>query len=306
MEMLWKLLPTLLSGALASVTVKTPLGDMVGNLDAKTGVPSFQGIPYAKAPIGNLRFADPQPWTDSYPSAGLDATKAKSQCICNSQGGSEDCLFMNIYTSSTLPTTNKKPVLFFIHGGAFVIGSGSLPIYDGSHLAKKHDAVVVTINYRLGSFGWAQLVKGSANFGLKDQREAMSFIQRSGFISAFGGDTARVMIFGESAGAISVLMHLVSPKSFGLYSSALFESGMSAAKSQALTLEQGANYTKAAGCSGASDVLACLRGKTTVELNKAEGALLPPSANPFAVMGWGPSVDTVDIPEDPLKLMLAG
>jgi len=216
---------------------------------------------------------------------------------------------MNIYSPSAQPSpVDLKPILFFIHGGAFVIGAGS--DYDGTQLAKKHDALVITINYRLGSFGWVQFVKGSANFGFKDQREAMHFIQRSTagakYISAFGGDPSRIMIFGESAGAISVVDHLVSPRSFGLFTEALFESGMPSAKAQNVAVEQGGNYSQAAGCSEDSDVLACMRGKKTAELTKAEGILNPASANPFTSMGWGPSVDVVDIPEDPLALIMAG
>jgi len=305
-----KLLPlAFLRAVAATVTVTTPLGDVHGKLDDQGKVSSFKGIPFAKAPVGALRFADPEPWTHGYGPGGLDATAFRSKCACSAQEGSEDCLFLNIYTPSAQPSAaESRPVLFFIHGGAFILGSSS--DYDGTVLAAKHGAVVVTVNYRLGSFGWLQLIKGSANFGLKDQREAMRFVQRETngvkFISAFGGDSSRLMIFGESAGGISVADHLVAPKSFGLFTSALFESGMPSASGQDLALEKGANFSRAAGCGAAQDALACLRVKTTKELKTAEAILSPPWSNPFTTMLWGPTVDATDIPDVPLKLVIAG
>ena len=141
--------------------------------------------------------------------------------------------------------------------------------YDGSHLASKHGCVVVSINYRLGSLGFGQFIQGQANFGLQDQRQALQFIQepkarprgsgRGGlqgraantpppFIASFGGDPGRVMLFGESAGAISVAVHLVTPGSFGLFSTALVESGFPSAKPQQLALDQSRNLTRKLGC----------------------------------------------------------
>ena len=116
-------------------------------------------------------------------------------------------------------------VLLFIHGGSFIVGGGLQ--YNASTLAMKHAAVYVTINYRLGAFGFANLDAGRANFGLSDQRSAMRWVKQH--IGAFGGDQTRVLIFGESAGAMSIGLHLLSPPSAGLFDAALMESGMAEA-----------------------------------------------------------------------------
>jgi len=305
MMMIFAFWACVVPAAASTVTVKTPLGNVHGSLDAKSGVSSFKGIRYALAPTGDRRFANPELWTQNYAPAGLDADSAGSRCVSASQTGSEDCLFMNIYTPTSQPSpADSMPVLFFIHGGAFVGGAGS--DYDGTNLAKKQHAVVVTINYRLGSFGWALVTGSMGNFGLKDQREGLRFIQRSKYISAFGGDTSRIMIFGESAGAISVVMHLVAPKSFGMFTSALFESGFPSAKANDVSLAQGSNYSRAAGCDKSAGVLACLSSKTTKELTDAERSVSPPTSNLFANLGWGPAVDNDEITEDPLVLFAKG
>ena len=141
---------------------------------------------------------------------------------------SEDCLYLNVWTPAK-SQKEKLPVMVLIHGGAFVRGAGSLPLYNGSALARK-GVIVVTLNYRLGSLGFLSHPKlaeespnnTSGNYGLLDQLAALKWVQDN--IEAFGGDPANVTVFGESAGAVSIISLLASPQSEGLYSQAIVES----------------------------------------------------------------------------------
>uniref|UniRef100_A0A1B6CWJ1 Carboxylic ester hydrolase n=1 Tax=Clastoptera arizonana TaxID=38151 RepID=A0A1B6CWJ1_9HEMI len=184
----------------------------------------FLGIPYAQPPIGALRFKPPQPplkW-----SGVRNAWMAKDVCV---QGfptirGSEDCLYINVYTPN-LPANGKplKPVMFWIYGGSFQTGDGIL-IYGPDYLVAK-DVVVVTFNYRLNSLGFLSLGNNliSGNVGLKDQVEALRWVKQN--IANFGGDPNRVTIFGESAGAASVEYLILSPSASGLFQQAIVQSG---------------------------------------------------------------------------------
>ena len=185
----------------------------------------FVGIRYAQPPIGDLRFKKPVAvanWTDVY-----DATETRNICWqansskYNREHMNEDCLFLNIW-SSNLQTL--KPVLFWIHGGAFIMGSSFSESINGSALATYH-VVIVTINYRLGLFGF--LYGGSedapGNAGLYDQLLALKWINEN--IKSFGGDPDQITISGESAGAISVGLHLLSDMSKGLFKRAIIQSG---------------------------------------------------------------------------------
>ncbi|XP_011550237.3 esterase E4 isoform X1 [Plutella xylostella] len=187
---------------------------------------SFKGIPYAEPPVGKLRFKSPQPpkpWTGV-----LEAVEHGKVCpqVEMFSGrfleGSEDCLFLNIYTSSL---QTKKPVMVFIHGGAFVSGSGDSELF-GPHYLLEKDVVLVTINYRLEVLGFLCLdteeVPGNA--GMRDQVAALKWVQEN--ISQFGGDPNNVTLFGESAGSVSVNHHVLSPLSRGLFHKAIMQSGV--------------------------------------------------------------------------------
>jgi carboxylesterase type B len=192
---------------------------------------SFQGIPYAKPPIGALRFKDPQPpepWTGV-----RDATKDGSECysrdmIFKKLVGSEDCLFLNVYTQQLPSNTNKtlKPVMVWIHGGAFRSGSNKTDVY-GPEFLLTEDIVLVTINYRLGIFGFLSFEDASlgvpGNAGLKDMVMALKWVQKN--ISKFSGDPNNVTIFGESAGGASVHYLVLSPLAAGLFHKAIAQSG---------------------------------------------------------------------------------
>jgi carboxylesterase type B len=192
----------------------------------------FQGIPYAKPPLGELRFKSPQPpkkWSGVF-----DASKGGDNCYsCDMYRpelvlGSENCLVLNVYTKKISDEKEKNlcPVLFWIHGGGFVYGSGSEDLYSPDYLITE-DVVVVTINYRLGILGFLRLEDPSlgvpGNAGMKDMVMALKWVQRN--IDKFGGDPNNVTIFGESAGGVSTHLLLLSPMSKGLFHKAIAQSG---------------------------------------------------------------------------------
>jgi len=213
----------------------TSLGEVVGNDDSATsGTYAWKGIPFAKAPVGELRWrapVDASPWTrprltQQFGSAcassgrldgpGLnnryDETIATS---LNQAVGSEDCLYLNIWRPAT--TGEALPVIVFVHGGSNVSGYTADPLYDGAALARTANAVVVTVNYRLGIFGFfrsphlrsGDAAEDSGNFALLDIIKSLQFVQRN--IAAFGGNPANVTLMGESAGAVNVYAILTSP-----------------------------------------------------------------------------------------------
>ncbi|XP_034231252.1 juvenile hormone esterase-like isoform X2 [Thrips palmi] len=187
---------------------------------------SFKGIPYAKAPLGELRFRNPQPaepWHGSVRPALAEGSKCVQIAVPSMQPeGAEDCLFLNVYSRWLGPA--KLPVMVYIHGGGFVYGSGTLA-ENGPEFLIYHDVVLVTLNYRLGAFGFLNLDNDDipGNMGLKDQVLALKWVQEN--IAAFGGDPSKVTIFGNSAGAVSVHYHTLSRASQGLFRAAIMQSG---------------------------------------------------------------------------------
>ena len=186
---------------------------------------SFTGIPYAAPPVGHLRFKPPQPpakW-----SCPLDATK-KRNTICPQlnfgldnegllDGSTEDCLYLNVYVPAA-PKNNSRslPVAVWLHGGAFMFGSGSA-CWFGPQFWMVHDIILVTLNYRLGPLGFLSLGNQEipGNAGMLDQVAALQWVQDN--IHRFGGDPDNVTLMGQSAGSFSTTYHLVSPKSKGLF-----------------------------------------------------------------------------------------
>ncbi len=211
----------LVAAALALATpprVRTDAGVVEGIVDSATGVEVFRGIPYAAPAVWGQSPQPPLPWTGVRRADGLGWNCIQPQVYDDidpfTAGVSQDCLFLNVWTSGT---GGKRPVMFWIHGGGFKAGFGGEARHDGGRLAQK-GVVVVTINYRLGDFGF----KGG-NYGLRDQIAALRWVRRN--IARFGGDPARVTIFGESAGGMSVGALMVSPLARGLFQRAILESG---------------------------------------------------------------------------------
>ncbi|MGI5447417.1 carboxylesterase/lipase family protein [Streptomyces sp. CA-243310] len=256
---------------------------------------TFSGIPYAAPPTGPLRWRAPVPaarWQGV-----RDATTTAPRCVqmpapgAAEVVGSEDCLYLNVTTPTPTPTRKpagqKRPVLVWMHGGAFLGGSGS--DHDPRELAVRGDAVVVTVNYRLGIFGFfGHPGLGSAPpFGLADQQTALRWVRANA--ERFGGDPGRVTLFGESAGALSVCAHLTSPTAVGLFQRAVLQSGSCLMSfppgalgprtpayepfaSQRDVRAAGADAARQLGCAkGTEDeVLACLRGQSTDRLATAQ------------------------------------
>ena len=218
------------------VQTKVENGTIEGLYDTKTGLQTFFGIPFAKPPVGDLRWKEPQPaenWkgvleTKSFsprPVQGIVFGDMQSR----SDGLSEDCLYLNVWTPAK-KNTSGLPVLVYFFGGGFVAGDASEPRYDGASMAQK-GIVVVTVNYRLNIFGFfahpelskEAPYKASGNYGLLDQHAGLKWVQKN--IAIFGGDPKRVTIAGESAGSIAVSAQMVSPLSKDLIAGAIGESG---------------------------------------------------------------------------------
>lgn len=194
---------------------------------------AYLGIPYAKPPVGKLRWQPPQPIASWQPKI-YPATQAGPECVQPPgaghavYAGDENCLYLNVWR----PIKNNKnllPVMVFIPGGGFLVGQGGLESYNGTYLANSGNVVVVTLNYRLGSLGFLRYEKNhsdiAGNFGLLDQLTAMQWVHDN--IKNFGGDPSKVTLFGESAGAMSVGLHLFSiPKSQPLFRAAIMESNV--------------------------------------------------------------------------------
>ena len=219
-----------------AVQTKIENGIIEGNFDTKTGIQKYFGVPFAKPPVGDLRWKAPKP-LDNW--KGIKQTKKFGprpvqadifgDMESRSDGLSEDCLYLNVWTPAKR-NTKDLPVLVYYYGGGFVAGDASEPRYDGESMAKK-GIVVVTVNYRLNIFGCLALpelsaeapYKASGNYGLLDQVAALKWVQKN--IAAFGGNPKKVTIAGESAGSISVSELMASPLSKNLIAGAIGESG---------------------------------------------------------------------------------
>lgn len=252
--------------------------------------------------------------SDSFKSSCMQSDNAFT--VVPFEDVSEDCLYLNVFT----PTSNNDaglPVMLFFYGGSWDTGSASSPLYWGEHLMAEgpEGAVVVTANYRLNVFGFlgGEVLRdeegSTGNWGLRDQRRAMQWVQEN--IAGFGGDPSRVTIFGESAGAGSVAAHLSSPRSYAaspaLFHSAIMESGspgtpwsamnMSFAEAHLLTV------ATSLGClqdDGAAADVACMRGKSTDEIMEARKGVHAP------FIKWAPVVDGVELTATPEALTAQG
>jgi para-nitrobenzyl esterase len=246
------------------------------------GLREFKGIPYAASPVGDLRWGMPRPapaWRGI-----LDASNYRSPCPQLARYGipeasaDEDCLFINVTApySGKADQRRKRPVIVWIHGGAFVGGSSAL--YPLDHLARSGDAVVVSFNYRLGVFGFVAHPSfdedHNGGYGLEDQRAALRWVKRN--IAAFGGDPSNITVAGESAGAAGVCMHILAPdETKGLFHKAIIQSA--GCVTPLPTVEEGKEIGKKVadlvGCKNEATALSCLRGKPVKEMLDAAAAV---------------------------------
>ncbi|MGW1228835.1 carboxylesterase/lipase family protein [Streptomyces sp. NPDC001515] len=288
--------------AVAPDRVVTEEGPVLGSTAG--AVRTFQGIPYAAPPTGERRWKRPQAvraW-----SATLDARAPRGACaqptdqpIAIAGGGGEDCLYLNVTTPAARPA-RPLPVIVWIHGGSFAYGDGAS--YGAAKLAAaRQGAVVVTVNYRLGVFGFlsAPGLDAPANLGLLDQQAALRWVARNA--GAFGGDARNVTIMGQSAGGYSVCAQLVSPGARGLFSKAIVQSagcvGPDGSFSREEAEETGKAVVEASGCREPGAVEACLRGRSTEELV---------GASVSGHEGFRPVVDGEVLPEAPAAAIAAG
>ncbi len=293
--------------------VVTDLGAVRGV--RRNGAIEFRGIPFAAPPVGDLRFAPPRPaspWADVRDASAFGASCPQTRRFdLTERSTTEDCLFVNVSVPAEVRAGERLPVLAWIHGGAFVGGSSSL--YRLDRLAARGRMVVVSFNYRVGLLGFMP-VKGldpdaNGDAGLEDQRLALRWIQRN--VAAFGGDPGNVTVAGESAGAGSICMHLVSPaRVAGLFHKAIVQSAgcLQPMPTLAASIDDSdparpPAWKKVAdrvGCGSATDVVACLRAASVDSLLEAQDAVSS------GVMSFGPSVGNGTVPSQARDAIRAG
>jgi len=271
------------------VQVTTDLGVVRGV--RHDGVIEFRGIPYAAPPVTNLRWELPQP---AKPWRGLlDANQYRSACPQVARHGpteasdSEDCLYLNVATPlhGIEKPPRRRPVIVWIHGGGFVGGSSALyPLY---FIASSGDVIVVSLNYRLGVFGFMATpwfgTDHNGGYGLEDQRFALRWVKRN--IAAFGGDPGNVTLAGEGAGGASVCMHILAPdETAGLFHKAIIQSAGCTAPlpTVAEAKRTGQQVAARVGCGDEETALACLRGKSAKELLDAAAEVGAAGTMPYA------------------------
>ncbi|XP_070577219.1 acetylcholinesterase-like [Ptychodera flava] len=279
-------------GSNSAPVVSIQLGDIMGvrrNISGK-GVNRFLGIPYARKPVRHLRFRPPRPLTRGW-NGVRKTTSFGPNCMqvfenftdfpeWNLKGPmNEDCLYLNVWMPSPAPT--RAPVMVWIHGGGLYSGATSLDAYNGDVLAAMEGVIVVSMNYRLGAFGFLSLYDAEipGNMGMMDQVMALQWVRDN--IGAFGGDPSQVTIFGESAGSVSVGFHLLSPLSRDLFNRAIMQSGGPTAywafRPEDEVLDMANSLAKNLGCDGFdSDVVKpvsiakCLRQRSAADIVTAQ------------------------------------
>lgn len=300
-----------MDGHADEVLVDTRAGKLAGRREG--GVAVFRGIPYAASTAGANRFRPPQPvepWAGTRDASQFGPLAPQQPSAMETLLGqsevhsSEDCLSLNVWTPAT--DDRRRPVMFWIHGGAFIFGSGSTPWYDGTRFATDGDAVVVTINYRLGAFGFTYLEElggaefaGSGNAGILDQIAALEWVRDN--IERFGGSPDDITIFGESAGAMSVGTLLGAPSADGLFHRAILQSGA-------------ASFTTPA----ADATPVTERLMTTAGVSSVAGLVALPAADLLAAqqqmiassgtlgLPFRPVVDSTVLPANPLDTIASG
>ncbi len=294
-----------------------PQGDVRG-LDLGASC-SFLGIPYADSPAGGNRWKPPQPRAAWSPSV-VDARTGVPQCpqVQLPQGvllGSEDCLFMNVWTRDLRPAA-LAPVIVWLHTGAFTGASANFAGSNGRTFAEQTGAVVVAPNYRVGPLGFLAhralaaedpTRPTSGNYGLLDQQAALRWVQDN--IARFGGDPNNVTLAGTSAGGASVALHLISPGSAGLYHRAILQSAYLSTTRWAThqrRLLTGDAWTTAIGCTDPREVLACMRSKTRDQVLTAMPVGTLQVVEPADRVYWEPVVDGLVVPDQPRALFESG
>ena len=285
--------------------VKIANGELEGVNES--GIKTFKGVPFAAPPVGNLRWREPQPVVNWNGVRKADKFGPRAMQLpvfgdmnFRSNGMSEDCLYLNVWTPSK-NGNEKLPVLVYFYGGGFIAGDGSEPRYDGESLARR-GIVTVTVNYRLGIFGFfvhPELTKesthhASGNYGLLDQSAALVWVQKN--IAAFGGDPKKVTIAGESAGSFSVSAQMASPLSKNIIAGAIGESGSLLGLNPTASLKDAEKYGTDFAANIKANTLADLRAVPADDLLKATA-----KGGRFPVC-----VDGYFFPKSPLEIFQSG
>jgi carboxylesterase type B len=264
-------------GAGHGLVVPTDRGLVQGK--SAEGTDQWLGIPYAAPPAGALRWAAPRP-APRWPGI-RQATSYGGRCAQLASGNgprvdNEDCLYLNVYAPPG--HHGRLPVLVMIHGGGLTTGAGDQ--HDGSLIVNTDHIIVVSINYRLGPFGFLNLpglgtsaLTGSGNYGLLDQESALRWVQRN--IAGFGGDPRAVTIDGESAGGWSMCALMTSPPARGLFRAAIMQSGSCATQTRAAARTASLAFAKQAGCPDPATAAACVRGLPEQTLLDASASYQP-------------------------------
>jgi para-nitrobenzyl esterase len=290
------------------VVVKTTSGPIRG--ETEKGVLVFRGIRFASPPTGHLRFrppVKPVPWTEVRPA--LDFAPACPQLVDidptenNNSVMAEDCLAVNVWTPKI--DSEKRPVMVWIHGGGFIAGSARNSWYDGAPLAGRGDVVVVTLQYRVGAWGFLELSElggpdyaESGNVGILDQIAALEWVHENA--ASFGGDPGNVTLFGQSAGAGSAGILIVAPRASGLFHKAILESGTPKELSdKARAIEVSRAYMKIAGAGSIEE----LQKLSMVQLRDAQKKLFETS---YGFSAFHPTLDGALIQEWPMRVIAAG
>jgi len=286
----------------------TATGVVEGVTEA-SGVKSYKGIPFAAPPVGELRWKAPQPaqkWkgvrkADHFGPRAMQLPLF-SDMVFRSDGVSEDCLYLNVWTPAK-SAKEKLPVLVYFYGGGFAAGDGSEPRYDGEAMAAK-GIVTLTVNYRLNVFGFLahpELTKesphhASGNYGLMDQAAALQWVHKN--IAAFGGDPSRVTIAGESAGSFSVSAQMINPMAKGLIAGAIGESGSLLDLRTPVPLDEGEK--------GGAAFAAAIGAPTLAELRALPAQQLLESTGKPMNRWFGATQDGYVLPRAPVSIYAAG
>ncbi|WP_055523897.1 carboxylesterase/lipase family protein [Streptomyces graminilatus] len=290
--------------------VRTAAGVVRGRLEGGTAV--FRGIPFAQPPVGELRFAAPRPagrWDGVREAFAFGPPPPQEELVpAGAPSAGDDWLTVNVWTPGADPAA-RRPVLVWIYGGAYKLGSADDPNYDGGRLSREGDVVVVTLNYRVGMEGFARIEGAPANRGLLDQVAALEWVREN--VAGFGGDPDRVTVFGESAGAGSIAALLVMPRARGLFRRAILQSVPGTFFSDTLAGDIGEAL---AGELGLRPTVADLAGVDPRKLPEA-GAALAPRMREY-VSRWGavaltptpfsPVVDGDVLPAAPWEALAGG
>lgn len=300
------------STAIGNPVVETGSGPVRGTDNGQVKV--WKGIRYGAPPVGDLRWrapVAPDPWTDVADATAFGPVSPQPKSPIPLGPGTrvdEDCLFLNVWAPSGADAGAAKPVMVWVHGGAYIFGSGSQPLYDGRALAARGDLIVVTLNYRMGAFGFLDLSGFDAggqrfdtNLGLRDVVLALHWVKDN--IAAFGGDPAQVTLFGESAGGGIVTTLLTAPAAEGLFARAIAQSSPATSVYDSARAHTVAELILKQIGVGAADARSV---PVDALVDASFHAFEHVPTNTPGTLAYAPAVDRDLVPDYPVKLARAG